>query len=345
MPVILPRKSAMSKVIIIAEAGVNHNGDVNLAKQLVDVAAAAGADYVKFQTFKAENIASKKAGKADYQKETTSANETQVQMLKKLELSYDDHLMLLDYCQQRSVAFLSTPFDIESIQLLKNLGIRIGKIPSGDITNLPYLQKMAESFEELILSTGMADMNEIEEAIRAITSKGFPKEKLIVLHCNTEYPTPYSDVNLKAMQTISGRFSVKVGYSDHTQGIEVPIGAVALGACLIEKHFTLSRKMEGPDHKASLEPSELKEMITSIRNIEAAVEGDGQKLPSRSEIKNKEIARKSIVAACPIRKGEILSDRNLAVKRPGTGLSPMLWYQVCGTSAKRNFDTDELIQL
>jgi N,N'-diacetyllegionaminate synthase len=331
-------------VIIIAEAGVNHNGDLMLAKKLIEAAAASGADYVKFQTFRADKIASKNAGKADYQKKNTDAAESQVQMLKKLELSHADHLELIEHCAKNSVTFLSTPFDLESIDLLKDLGIKLGKIPSGEITNLPYLEKMAASFEDLILSTGMADMKEIEEAIGVITAKGFPKERLVILHCTTEYPTPFEEVNLRAMQTIGDAFGVRVGYSDHTRGIEVPVAAVALGACLIEKHFTLDRNMEGPDHKASLEPGKLKAMVSSIRNIEKAM-GNGVKIASASEIKNKQIARKSIVASCTIKEGEILSEKNLTVKRPGAGINPMLWYKVCGTKAIKNFDTDEPIVL
>ena len=330
-------------MIVIAEAGVNHNGDIDLAKKLVDVAADAGADYVKFQTFKAEQIASKNAIKANYQKRTTSGGESQLQMLKRLELHDDDHLTLINYCKSRAIQFLSTPFDLDSISLLKDLGIELGKIPSGEITNLPYLEKMAKSFNELIMSTGMADLVEIENAVDVIQSVGFPKDKLTVLHCNTEYPTPFSDVNLKAMQTIASSLKVNIGYSDHTLGIEVPIAAVALGASVIEKHFTLDRSMEGPDHRASLEPAELKNMISAIRNIEKAISGTGIKAPSPSEKKNISVARKSIVAATPIRKGEMLSDLNLAVKRPGTGLSPMMWYKVCGTKAIKDFEEDELI--
>jgi N,N'-diacetyllegionaminate synthase len=333
----------MSKVIIIAEAGVNHNGDIDLAKKLIDAAADAKADYVKFQTFKAEKITSKKAAKADYQKQTTNVEESQLQMLKKLELKDDDHVTLINHCKKRSIQFLSTPFDIDSISLLQNLGIKLGKIPSGEITDLPYLEKMAKSFDELIMSTGMADLHEIENAIEVIQSSGFPKEKLTVLHCNTEYPTPYTDVNLKAMQTIASSLHVKVGYSDHTTGIEVPVAAVALGASVIEKHFTMDKNMEGPDHRASLNPGELKNMVAAIRNIEKAISGSGIKQPSSSEKKNIAIARKSIVAAGNIKKGDLLSDLNLAVKRPGTGISPMMWYKVCGTKAIKDFREDELI--
>lgn len=332
----------MNKVIIIAEAGVNHNGDIRLAKQLIDVASEAGADYVKFQTFKAEKIASKLAAKAEYQKKTTAVDEGQLQMLKKLELSHEDHLLLIEYCKSKSIEFLSTPFDLESIDLLKQLGIRLGKIPSGEITNLPYLKKMATSFDELVLSTGMSDMKEISEAIDAIEDSGFSREKIIVLHCNTEYPTPFADVNLKAMQSIASAFHVKVGYSDHTAGIEVPIAATALGACLIEKHFTLDKGMEGPDHKASLEPAELIQMVRSIRNIELSL-GDGIKKPTPSEAKNKVIARKSIVAARDLETGHVIGEEDITTKRPGNGISPMQIHTVLGKKLKKAIREDELL--
>ncbi|MBN8855485.1 MAG: N-acetylneuraminate synthase [Sphingobacteriales bacterium 50-39] len=330
--------------IIIAEAGVNHNGSMDLARQLIDIAAEAGADYVKFQTFKADKIASKSAVKAVYQQQTTDAGESQLQMLKKLELNEAAHQELIAYCRQRNIQFLSTPFDMGSIDLLRDLGIRLGKIPSGEITNLLYLRKMAVTFDELVLSTGMADMQEIGAALGVIIGEGFDREKITVLHCNTEYPTPFEDVNLRAMGSIAREFNVRVGYSDHTPGIEVPVAAVALGAVLIEKHFTIDRGMEGPDHKASLEPQELKQMIGSIRNIEKAL-GVTIKQPSPSEIKNKSIARKSIVAARRIRKGELFTEENLAVKRPGTGISPMRWNELLGKAATRDFDEDELIDL
>jgi len=330
--------------IIIAEAGVNHNGSMDLARQLIDIAAEAGADYVKFQTFKADKIASKSAVKAVYQQQTTDAEESQLQMLKKLELNEAAHQELIAYCRQRNIQFLSTPFDMGSIDLLRDLGIRLGKIPSGEITNLLYLRKMAVTFDELVLSTGMADMQEIGAALGVIIGEGFDREKITVLHCNTEYPTPFEDVNLRAMGSIAREFNVRVGYSDHTPGIEVPVAAVALGAVLIEKHFTIDRGMEGPDHKASLEPQELKQMIGSIRNIEKAL-GVTIKQPSPSEIKNKSIARKSIVAARRIRKGELFTEENLAVKRPGTGISPMRWNELLGKAATRDFDEDELIDL
>jgi N,N'-diacetyllegionaminate synthase len=332
----------MNKTVIIAEAGVNHNGDIQLAKKLVDVAAEAGADYVKFQTFRAEKIASRSATKADYQKQTTSAGENQLQMLKALELSADDHRQLMEYCQAKSIAFLSTPFDLESIELLKKLGITLGKIPSGELTNLPYLEKMAESFRELVMSTGMADMQEIKEAIDVLATKGFPKEKITVLHCNTEYPTPFCDVNLQAMPVIAKEFGVKVGYSDHTAGIEVAIAATALGATLIEKHFTLDRTMEGPDHKASLEPDELIKMVQSIRNIEQAL-GSKVKAPTPSETKNRNIARKSLVAALNMEAGHVIRKEDLAVKRPGNGISPMLFYTIVGKKIKKFIGEDELL--
>ena len=331
------------RTLIIAEAGVNHNGSLELAKKLIDVAADAAVDVVKFQTFKAENIASRSAGKAQYQKETTGANESQIAMLKKLELSETDHDELIAYCIEKRLDFLSTPFDLDSIALLKSKGIAIGKIPSGELTNLPYLEAMAKAFPQIILSTGMATMAEAEAALDVLLKSGAQRERITVLHCNTEYPTPMPDVNLKAMHHLNQKLGVAVGYSDHTLGIEVPIAAVALGAWVIEKHFTLDRTMEGPDHRASLEPHELKAMVKAIRNIEQAVGGSGIKEPSPSEMKNVAIARKSIVAARPIKKGETLTETNLAVKRPGTGLSAMKWYDVYGTRAVKDFEADEQI--
>ena len=334
----------MRKTIIIAEAGVNHNGVLSNAKKLVDVAAEAGANFVKFQTFKAEKIASKFAEKANYQKQATSRNENQLEMLRRLELSEQDHIELLEYCAQKSINFLSTAFDVESIKMLQELGITLGKIPSGEVTNLPYLRKMAAAFPNLIMSTGMATMGEIHEALNALTTAGAKRENIVVLHCTTEYPTPMADVNLHAMQTIQKELDVLVGYSDHTLGIEVPIAAVALGACVIEKHFTLDRNMEGPDHRASLEPGELFEMVRSIRNIERAL-GSTLKQPSGSEQKNITIARKSIVASKRISKGEPFSEDNITVKRPGTGISPMQWDNVIGQKAIQDFNEDELIVL
>lgn len=335
----------MSKTIIIAEAGVNHNGSIELAKKLVDAAAEAGADYVKFQTFKANKIASKQAQKAAYQKQSTDVRESQLDMLKRLELDENAHLELITYCKEKNIAFLSTAFDFESIELLQKLGITLGKIPSGELTNLPFLRKMAKAFPEIILSTGMANMEEVKATINALFQAGTKKENLTILHCNTEYPTPFQDVNLKAMLTIEKELNVPIGYSDHTLGIEIPIAAVAMGAKVIEKHFTLDRNMEGPDHKASLEPSELKTMIASIRNIEMALSGTGDKLTSNSEQKNKEIARKSIVASKKIAIGEALTEENITVKRPGNGLSPMLWDSVIGQKAPKSFEEDELIIL
>ncbi len=332
----------MKKVFIIAEAGVNHNGSLELAKKLIDVASDAGADAVKFQTFKAEKKKKKNAQKADYQKQTTNSEESQFDMIKKLELDVQTHKILMDYCKEKKIIFLSTPFDHDSIELLNDLGLEIFKIPSGEITNLPYLRHIGKLDKKVILSTGMADIGEIEDAMYILINAGTKKENIIVLHANTEYPTPYEDVNLRAMVTIGKTFDVAFGYSDHTLGIEVDIAAVALGACCIEKHFTLDCTMEGPDHKASLEPDELKAMVKAIRNIELAL-GSGIKKPSFSESKNISIARKSIVAKVDIKKGEILSADNLAVKRPGTGINPMRWDEVIGTIATKDYKEDELI--
>lgn len=336
----------MKKVIIIAEAGVNHNGDIELAKKLIDVAVEAGVDYVKFQTFKSESLVSKFAKKASYQIENTKdAVESQLQMLKKLELSNTQHFELVQYCNNKNVSFFSTAFDLESLSFLKELGLNIVKIPSGEITNLPYLRKAAALFKEVIISTGMSSMVEIEEALDVFLQAGILKNDITILHCNTEYPTPMSDVNLNAMLTIQKMFGVKVGYSDHTMGIEVPIAAVALGGTMIEKHFTLDRSLPGPDQLASLEPDELKNMVYSIRNIEKAIEGTGIKEPSESEIKNISVARKSIVARTPIQKGDRFTELNITTKRPGIGLSPMKWDEVIGKVACQDFDEDELIKL
>ena len=332
----------MHKIFIIAEAGVNHNGSLERAIQMVDVAAEAGADAIKFQTFKAERVIARTAPKADYQKAATGSEESQLEMVKKLELDEEAHTALINHCKEKRVVFLSTPFDLESIDLLNNLGLEIFKIPSGEITNLPYLRKLGALRKRLILSTGMADLGEIEDALDVLTESGTPIENITVLHCNTEYPTPFEDVNFRAMLTISQAFGVAVGYSDHTLGIEIPIAAAALGASVIEKHFTLDRNMEGPDHRASLEPNELKSMVTAIWNIEKAM-GKGIKKPSPSELKNKSIARKSIVAARDIRKGEVLTETNLTVKRPGTGISPMRWDEVIGTKSERVYEIDEPI--
>lgn len=331
-------------VVVIAEAGVNHNGSMENAKKLIDAAVEAGADYVKFQTFKAKNLASKFAAKAIYQQKTTSADESQLEMLKKLELADSMHHELIAYCNEKKIAFLSTPFDIESIEFLKSIGITTGKIPSGELTNLPYLRKMAGAFSKLILSTGMATMDEVEMALQILIAEGKAKSDIVLLHCTTEYPSPIDEVNLNAMVEMGKKFNIAVGYSDHTLGIEVPVAAVALGATLIEKHFTLDKKMEGPDHVASLEPNELKAMVAAIRNIERAL-GDGIKKPTPSEIKNIAIARKSIVAARDIKKGDILSEDNIGTKRPGTGISPMEWDNVIGTVAIQDFKEDEMIAL
>jgi N,N'-diacetyllegionaminate synthase len=339
----MPREKEMS-VVIIAEAGVNHNGSLEQAKKLVEVAAHAGADMVKFQTFKAKNIVAKKAPKADYQKQSTNSEESQFEMLKRLELSSADHKELVAYCKKCDVQFLSTAFDVQAIDFLKGLGQTVWKIASGEITNLPYLRKIGSLGQKVIMSTGMADLGEIEDALAVLEGAGTSRDKITVLHCNTEYPPPMRDVNLRAMETIEAAFpGIRVGYSDHTLGIEVPIAAVALGATVIEKHFTLDRNLPGPDHRASLEPQELEDMVRSIRNIELAL-GSGIKAPSPSERKNKPIARKSIVAGRNILKDEILCEDNLAAKRPGTGISPMRWDEVVGRPAVREYQQDELIE-
>ena len=332
----------MSKVFIIAEAGVNHNGSIEIAKKLIDRAVAAGVDAVKFQTFKTENIVCKQAHKAEYQKNTTNAKESQFDMLKKLELTSQMHEELLQYCKEKDIQFLSTPFDIESIDYLDKLGISIMKVPSGEINNYPYLKKIGETRKPVILSTGMSELEEVEEAVKVLYENG--STDIIILHCNTEYPTPFEDVNLRAMINLKEKFNVKVGYSDHTAGIEIPIAAVAIGASVIEKHFTLDKNMEGPDHKASLEPEELKAMVQAIRNIEKAL-GTGIKKPSSSEIKNIAIARKSIVAKKRISKGEIFTENNLTTKRPGNGISPMKWNEIIGTKSGKEYEIDELIEL
>ena len=326
---------------IIAEAGVNHNGSLELARQLVDRAREAGADCVKFQTFLASEAVSRFAQKAQYQRETVPQGESQLEMVKKLELSFQAFVELKAYCEQVGIDFLSTPFDLPSIDFLNGLGVPFWKIPSGEITNLPYLIEIAKTGKDIVMSTGMCTIDEIEAALTVLRSNGAAHVSL--LHCNTEYPTPFSDVNLCAMRTLEKRFRCPVGYSDHTQGIEIPIAAVAMGATIIEKHFTLDRTMEGPDHRASLEPQELKTMVTSIRHIEQAM-GDGVKQPSPSEKKNISIARKSIVARCAIAKGELLTRDNLTTKRPGDGISPMEWFDVLGTTAVRDFQPDEKIE-
>ena len=330
-------------VYIIAEAGVNHNGSLETALRLVDEAKKAGVDCVKFQTFKTENLVSCYAKKADYQLLTTG-NDSQFQqeMLKKLELSYDSFRVLKAYCDKKGICFLSTPFDADSIDFLNSIDMPFWKIPSGEVTNLPYLRMLAKTKKPVVMSTGMCNMGEIEAAITFLRGNG--TEKISLLHCNSDYPTPFEDVNLNAVLTMKSKFGLDVGYSDHTQGIEVPIAAVALGATIIEKHFTLNREMEGPDHRASLEPKELALMVQSIRHIEQAL-GNGEKTPSPSERRNIEIIRKSIVARKHIKRGDYLTEENLTVKRPSSGISPMLWDEVVGTIAKRDFEEDELIEV
>lgn len=331
--------------IIIAEAGVNHNGSMELAKKLVDAASEAGVDYVKFQTFKTENLVSRSAPKAEYQrKNLTDGDESQFTMLKKLELSIEQHTELINYCREKNVKFFSTGFDLDSLYFLSTLHLGLWKIPSGEITNYLYIKFIAEQKEPVILSTGMSTMDEIKEAIQLLNRFGVSPNLITVLHCNTEYPTPMQDVNLNAMNALRKELGVQVGYSDHTQGIEVPIAAVALGATIIEKHFTLDRSMDGPDHKASLEPSELKEMVHSIRNIEQAL-GKHEKFVTISEEKNRMIARKSIVASRMISEGELLSEDNITVKRPGNGISPMRWEEIVGTRACKDFNLDDLIEI
>lgn len=332
----------MEKVYIIAEAGDNHNGDFNTALKLVDVAKRAGADCVKFQTFVTEEIISKYAEMAEYQKKNTGKEESQFEMVKRLELSFDEFRKIKEYCDRVGIQFLSTPFDLKSVDFLNELGVPFFKIPSGEITNYPYLIKIAHTGKPVVMSTGMCEPDEILAAINVLEKNG--SGEITLLHCNTEYPTPLKDVNLYAMRIMKKMFGKKVGYSDHTKGIEVPVAAVALGACVIEKHFTLDKNMPGPDHKASLEPDELGRMVKNIRNIEIAL-GDGVKRVSESERKNIAIARKSIVARRNIQEGEILTEENLAVKRPGTGINPMQWMEVLGTRAVRDFKEDELIEI
>lgn len=332
----------MKHVIIIAEAGVNHNGNFELAKKMVAAAKEAGVDYVKFQTFNPRKLVSKYAEKAEYQKKTTGANETQLQMLQKLTLTAENFLSLRDYCREVGIGFISTPFDLDSIAFLETFDMDFWKVPSGEVTNLPYLEAIARTKRRVVMSTGMCDMNEIQDAIEVLEKNG--TTDITLLHCNTQYPTPYEHVNLSAMNSIKDALHKEVGYSDHTQGIEVPIAAVAMGATVIEKHFTLDKNMEGPDHKASLDPTELKQMVSAIRNIEKAI-GNGLKEPSSSEMANKGVARKSIVASRCIKQGEVFSEKNLTTKRPGTGISPMKWYEVIGKVAPRDFSEDEIIEL
>ena len=329
-------------VFIIAEAGVNHNGSIDVAKKLIDEASNAGADAVKFQTFKAKDLVSKKAQKAEYQKRATDKKESQFDMIKKLELNVEMHKELISYCNSKNIMFLSSPFDLDSIKLLDELGLSIFKIPSGEITNLLYLRHIGRLNKKVILSTGMADTNEIKDALDTLISNGTKKENITVLHANTMYPTPLKDVNLRAMLTIGNTFDIAFGYSDHTLGIEVDIAAVAMGAKCIEKHFTLDSTMKGPDHKASLEPGELKSMVRAIRNIEVAL-GSSIKKPSNSERPNMQVVRKSIVAKKNIKKGDVLCEQNLVIKRPGNGISPMRWDDIIGTNATKNYSEDDLI--
>lgn len=331
----------MHHTVVIAEAGVNHNGSLEVAKQLALHAKKCGADIVKFQTAKLESLVSKNAGMADYQKQNIGKEMSQREMLENLLLSYDEFTALADYCKEIGICFLSTPFDLESIDFLDALGCEMWKIPSGEITDLPYLEKIAETGKEIILSTGMSEIEEIEAAL-SILRKG--TDKITILHCTTQYPTPFEDVNLKAMRTLRERFGYEVGYSDHTKGIAIPVAAVAMGARVIEKHFTLDKAMEGPDHKASLEPDEFAEMVQSIRNLEKAM-GTGEKKPARSELPNRAVARKSIIAARNIRKGDVFTEENLTTKRPGDGISPMRWHEILGQRAIRDFTEDELIEV
>jgi N,N'-diacetyllegionaminate synthase len=334
----------MAKTFIIAEVGVNHNADLDMAYKLIDKAVSAGVDAVKFQTAIPEMVVTGYAQKASYQKDTSGADESQLEMIRKLLFPLETHKDIKKYCEEKGIIFFSTAFDPISLAFLEELGQAYHKVPSGEITNLPYLRQVGGYCKPVILSTGMATLGEIEAALEALEHAGTPRDRITVLHCNTEYPTPMTDVNLRAMHTIRDAFGVSIGYSDHTSGIEVAIAAVALGATVIEKHFTLDRNLHGPDHKASMEPDELKAMVEAIRNIEQAL-GDGIKRPSFSEAKNKPVARRSLVAACAIRAGETFSAINLAAKRPGTGLSPMRWDEVLGRKAVHDFAPDELIEL
>lgn len=333
-----------NKILIIAEAGVNHNGDINLAKRLIDVASEAGADYVKFQTFKASRQVTPTAHKSDYQKINTDTAELQLEMLTRLELTDKMHHELFAYCGDRNIGFMSTGFDIESVNFLMHLGQEYIKVPSGEITNLPYLRHIGKQDKKIILSTGMATLGEIESALDNIERFGTARDKITILHCTTDYPTAAKDVNLRAMQSINLAFGAAVGYSDHTLGTEVAIAAAAMGATIIEKHFTLDRNLSGPDHKASLEPAELISMVAAIRNIQAAL-GDGVKRPTQGELKNKSSARKSIVASQTIKFGELFTVENITTKRPGDGISPMRWDEILGKNASRDFEVDELIHL
>ncbi len=332
----------MSKVLIIAEAGVNHNGDLKIAQEMAMAAKEAGADVVKFQTAKLDSLVSKYAEMAEYQKANIGKTLSQKEMLRKLLLTYEDFEILADYCKKIGIDFLSTPFDIESIYFLKKLGCSQWKIPSGEVTNYPYLVKIAETGMPVILSTGMSTIDEVREALNVLEING--AGRVTLLHCTSDYPTAYEDVNLNAMISMKKEFGLNVGYSDHTKGCEVSVAAVAMGACIIEKHFTLDNNMSGPDHKASLEPNELKRMITAIRNVETAM-GNGVKIPTPTEIKNRVAARKSVVAKHAIKKGEVFTEENITTKRPGNGISPMKWKDLMRTTAMRDFEEDELIEI
>ena len=333
-----------SSILIIAEAGVNHNGSIDMAKKMIDVASSCGADFVKFQTFKADSLLTKYAKKADYQKRLTANNESHYEMIKKLEIDKKSHFELMDYCYNKKIKFLSTAFDLESIDLLIEMNVPLFKIPSGEITNLPYLRKIGSTKKPIILSTGMATVDEINDAIFELISSGADKSKITILHCNSQYPAPINEVNLNAMVSLGKKFKVNYGYSDHTLGIDIPIACAALGASVIEKHFTLDKKMQGPDHLASLEPYELKNMIDSVRRIEASM-GDGIKRVTDGEKKNKIVSRKSIVAKKKILSGDVYTTENITAKRPGNGISPMRWDEIIGTKSRFNFDLDELIKL
>lgn len=329
------------KTLIIAEAGVNHNGSFEIAKQLVDKAVEAGADIVKFQTCKAENVISRYADKAEYQKVTTGEADSQLEMVRKLMLTYDEYGKLKDYCEEKGITFLSTAFDLPSVDYLHSIGMKLWKIPSGEITNLPLLIKIASLHEPIIMSTGMSKMSEVADAVKVLKENG--AGDITLLHCTTEYPAPYEDVNLKAIRTMKKGFDLPVGYSDHTKGLEIPVAAVASGACVIEKHFTLDRNMDGPDHKASIEPDELKQMVSMIRHVELAI-GDGVKRVSASEEKNKDIARKSIIAKTAIKAGDTFTEDNITTKRPGSGINPMRWFDLLGKQAKHDYEEDYLIE-
>lgn len=329
-------------VLIIAEAGVNHNGSLELAKRMADVAKEAGADIVKYQTAVPELVISRFAPKAEYQKDTTGEAESQLEMVKKIHFGFDAHRELKKYCDSIGIKYLSTPFDMDSIDFLAEMDMPVWKIPSGEVTNLPYLEKVAKLHKPIVMSTGMCEISEIKDALEILEKNG--AREITILHCNTEYPTPLKDANVRAMLDIKANFGTKVGYSDHTLGLEAPLAAVALGATVVEKHFTLDKNMEGPDHQASMNPDELKALVKAIRNTELAL-GDGVKRVTESEAKNKDVARKSIVAKVPVKAGEVFTVDNITVKRPGSGISPMRWYEVLGKTAKRDFSLDELIEL